>query len=248
MSNTMEELAEALGQDLLAHSLNCYRFFGDFHLALSGRPDAGPVYRHLMLDPVMRGIPWRRSHVWLVDEFGVDPVDERARWRLVQEVIGDHAGVPTSQLHPIPGLSRRAADDYELEIQSALEWRERGQDRLDYVLLTLSGDGTVAGLRPGCSVLSENRRHVRMIHQDDNGDADGFDHTITMTYPMINAARFVAVIVAGAENQPVIDKLVAHADKQGSADACTSLPALGLNPIGGELRWYVDRSACPTSR
>lgn len=244
--NTMEELVEAMGQDLLAHSLNCYRSFGDFHIALSGHSDVAPVYRHLMLDPMLRGIPWRRSHVWLVDELGVDPVDERARWRLVQDVIGDHAGVPTSQLHPIPGLSRHAAEEYESEIQAALEWRERGQDRLDYILLHLGADGSVAGLSPQCAALKEKRRHVRVVQHAHDRPEPGIDRTVTMTYPVINAARFVAVLVTGETRQQAVERLVARAaGQQPPADAAQTIPALGLNPIGGELRWYVDRSACP---
>ena len=25
----------------------------------------------------------------------------------------------------------------------------------------------------------------------------------------------------------------------------SALPAAGLRPVGGELRWYLDQSACP---
>ena len=63
--HTAEELYDALASDLIVHSTNCVRQFGDFHLALSGGRTPFPLYERLMYDPRFRILPWQRTHLWM---------------------------------------------------------------------------------------------------------------------------------------------------------------------------------------
>lgn len=229
----VESVLDVLASDLLIHATNCVRSFGDFHLALCGGATPVPLYRRLMLDPAFRAMPWRRTHLWLVDERRVPHEDEASNWRLVRELIGDHADIPRPQLHPIFAEGDHADRDYEKELKESLAWREKGHDRLDYVLLGMGADGHVASIFPGSDIVRERRRLVRLSESNRGGPAD----RVTMTLHLINAARFISVFVTGEHKHRTVQRLAA------GEESAQTLPARGLRPLQGELKWYFDRAA-----
>lgn len=232
--DTVEELVERMSSDLLSHSLNCWRAFGDFHMAVSGGATPQPFYRHLMTDPICRGIPWKKTHLWCVDERRVSFDDQKSNWRMIEEHFGAHSGIPRSQQHPIHALSENVEDEYERTLRSALEWRERGHDRLDYVLLGVGTDGHTASLFPHSPALREPTRLIRI----NSGPNVVAPDRVTMTLPLINSARLAAVMITGESKQEIVSRLSAntHATLQ-------DLPIRGVRPIGGTLCWYLDRAA-----
>ena len=78
-----DEAIDALAAELLLHAVNCVRAFGDFQLALSGGSTPLPLYERLMYDPQYRELPWRRTHLWIVDERRVPFDDDRSEERRV---------------------------------------------------------------------------------------------------------------------------------------------------------------------
>jgi 6-phosphogluconolactonase len=235
---TVHEVHDRLAADLVMHAENCVRQFGDFHLALSGGPVLEPFYQRLMYDPDCRRLPWRRTHLWFVDEHCLPFEDERSCFRLISETLGDHADIPPEQFHPIFAESETAIHDYETQIREALAWREKGQDRLDCALLTMSADGGTAGLAPFSPLVGDegNGRPAALMGR--TIDRDGGHARVTMTLPFLNAARFVAVLILGDAMAETVMRLT-EADE--SVDA---MPVRGLAPINGELRWYLDAAAC----
>ncbi len=229
-----EDLFESLASDLLSHAFNCVREFGDFHLALSGGQTPFPLYRLLMIDPRWRGFPWRRTHLWVVDERRVPFTAPQSNWRQIEELIVEHADIPREQTHPIEATEPDAAVRYEAKLRETLAWREKGHDRLDFVLLGMGDNGHTASLFPHTAVLHERERLV--------ADCDGPTVTppprVTMTYPLINGARFIAVLVAGAAKASMLKRVAA------GKDTFEDLPIMGIKPVGGELRWYLDGPAC----
>lgn len=225
-----DELHHQMSSDLLAHGLNCGRAFSDFHMALSAGDDMVAFYRHLMIDPVCRGIPWKKTHLWCTCETAADAMASDSTWSTIEGFFGNHSGVPRTQQHPIPTHTRSPARRYESEIRSVLEWRERGQDRLDYVLLELQPDGSIAALTPLCDAIYETNRLLM---------TSGDPPVTTMTFSLINSARLIGVVATGEKVRPVLERIIAG---DGSV---ASIPARGLDPIGGILMWYLDRAACP---
>jgi 6-phosphogluconolactonase len=231
---TADEVIDHLAADLVLHAANCVRQFGDFHLALSGGETFELLYRRLMYDPNYRSLPWRRTHLWFVDEHCVAFSDERSNYRLIRETIGDHADIPREQFHPIFAESETADREYEAQIREALGWREKGQDRLDYVLLTMEADGCTAGLLPGSPLLREEKRLVRRSPGPERTAAD----RVSMTAPFLNAARFIAVLVTGPEKADAVQRLVA------GRETLDDIPMKGIAPMNGALKWYLDGPAC----
>lgn len=231
---TVDRLIDLVAVDLVAQAKACVRKFGDFHLALSGGSTPQPLYERLMYDPNYRMLPWRRTHLWIVDERCVPFSDDRSNFRMIRETIVDHADIPIEQVHPIFAESETADVDYERELKSALEWREKGQDRLDFILLGMGGDGHTASLFPHSAALEETDRLVAI----NTGGETPSPGRVTMTYPLINSARMVAVMVAGFSKFDAIQRL-AHGEKE----TVQTLPIMGIMPVGGELKWYLDSEA-----
>jgi 6-phosphogluconolactonase len=230
-----DDVHGALGADLLLQATNCVRAHGDFHLALSGGSTPLPFYRCLMVDPRFRQLPWERTHLWIVDERCVPPDDERCNFLHIRETIVEHVDIAPQQVHPVDAHLPGAAAAYDRALRETLAWREPGHDRLDFVLLGMGDDGHTASLFPHSPALAEPDALV--IAND--GPAVTPPPRITMTYRLLNASRFVAVLVLGARKHAALERVA----KAGPEDA-DRLPIRGIAPTGGELRWYLDRAAC----
>ncbi len=247
---TTDALFDALASDLMLHANNCVRSFGDFHLALSGGSTPLPLYQRLMIDPKYREMPWARTHLWIVDERRVPFDDDRSNFKHINEIFGEHAGIPRSQVHPMLATEPHPDRDYQRSLRECLGWREKGQDRLDFVLLGMGSDGHTASLFPRSPALlnelaeagSRDAGKLPLVRINAGQNVTPPDR-VTMTLKLINASRFVAVLVTGASKQATIQRVATELVDRNVGPA--ELPVLALEPVGGELRWYLDDDACP---
>lgn len=230
-----DAVIDALGLDLLMQAKACVRKFGNFHLALSGGSTPLPLYRRLMFDPMLRDLPWQYTHLWIVDERRVPYDDDRSNFKQINEIIGMQSGIPKEQVHPMP-VEDDADIRYEHELRSVLGWREKGHDRLDFVILGMGDDLHTASLFPGSRALQAGDDRLIVLN-------DGAGVTppprITMTYSLLNAARTLALLVTGKGKRDAIARL------QDDSLIPEQAPVVGLRPMAGELRWYLDHAACP---
>jgi 6-phosphogluconolactonase len=188
-----------------------------------------------MVDPAFRDLPWAQTHLWMVDERRVPLDDEKSNFRHIRELIVEHSGIPREQAHEIDATADDADVRYERELRETLGWRERGHDRLDYVLLGMGGDGHTASLFPNSAALEEKERLVVI----NDGPGVTPPPRVTMTYPLINAARFIALLVTGEGKREAVGKAAS------GQVPVREIPVLGVNPVGGVMRWYLDHDACP---
>jgi 6-phosphogluconolactonase len=230
-----DELVDAVAADLIFQSKACVRTFGDFHLAVSGGSTPEPLYRRLMYDPNYRDLPWQRTHLWIVDERRVPFEDDLSNFKMIRETLVDHSGIPREQVHPIRATLPEADTAYESELREQLGWREKGHDRLDFVILGMGADGHTASLFPHSPALSAQGRLVVI----NAGPTVTPPDRVTMTFELINASRFVGIMVTGEKKRPAIARVAA------ATDTVEDIPVLGVRPVGGELRWYLDAAACP---
>ncbi|MBY0307849.1 MAG: 6-phosphogluconolactonase [Phycisphaerales bacterium] len=239
------EAIDALAADLLAQAGACVRQFGDFHLALSGGSTPLPLYRLMMYDPDLRSLPWRKTHLWIVDERRVPLDDERSNYKQIHELIVEHSDIPRSQVHPIQATRDDADTHYEKTLREVLEWREQGHDRLDFVLLGMGADGHTASLFPRSRALRDRSMPPRMVLINSGPEVTPPDR-VTMTPHLINAARCVAVLVTGESKRQTIARVAqVHAEGDLATTTADDLPILSIRPKAGDLRWYLDHDACP---
>jgi 6-phosphogluconolactonase len=230
-----DELVDSIAADFFFQCKACVSTFGDFQLALSGGHTPEPLYRRLMYDPRFRDLPWKRTHLWQVDERRVPLDDERRNFKMIRETLVDHSDIPREQVHAIDALAPDADTRYETELRDVLGWREKGHDRLDCTILGIGADGHTASLFPHSPALKSPGRLVVI----NSGPTVTPPDRVTMTFDLINASRFIAVLVTGESKRDAIARIVARRDR------VEDLPILGVSPLAGELRWYLDRAACP---
>jgi 6-phosphogluconolactonase len=94
-------------------------------------------------------------------------------------------------------------------------------------------DGHTASLFPGTRALDERSRLVVM-----NEVPQMKTRRMTFTYPLLNAAERVWVLIAGKDKQDMIVKCKA-ARELGEV----AYPVLGVQPTDGELVWWLDEAA-----
>jgi 6-phosphogluconolactonase len=138
----------------------------------------------------------------------------------------DHVPIPAENVHRIQGelLPQEAALVYRAELREVL-----GDDRrFDLILLGMGTDGHTASLFPGAVALEERERDVVAVYVEKRTA-----WRVTLTLPLINAARHVMFLVSGAGKAPLLARVRAG----------DPLPAALVQPEDGQLTWLVDRHA-----
>jgi len=132
---------------------------------------------------------WSRAEVWWSDERCVPPDDERSNYGMAQAALLDRLAVQPAAVHRMRGeLGREdGAAQYDRELG--------GLARFDLLLLGLGPDGHVASLYPDQPTLDETER--RAIGAE--AHLQPFVDRITLTLPVLRAARGVLFLVAGAD-------------------------------------------------
>lgn len=235
-----EALFEKLGEALLASALVAVEARGVFHVALSGGGTPEPFYVRLVTDPMFRAMPWRWTHVWIVDERAVPEDHEKSNIRMIREALTDHADIPACNVHPMPVLAEDAAGEYEATLAEVFEISDppgaSNVPKLDFILLGMGGDCHTASLFPESPAL-----HATRWIAPNDGEKVVPPPRLTMTYPLINAARHVAVLAVGAGKAAALRR-VADQLATGSPDI-ESIPISGIAPGSGDLVWYLDEAA-----
>lgn len=253
-----EDVTGALAADMMLHALNCIRVFGSFHLALSGGSTPLALYRRLMIDPVYRHFPWAATHLWVVDERRVPFDDDRCNFRHIQETIGEHSGIPVEQVHPMHALADDADLAYQRELREHLGWREKGHDRLDFVLLGMGADCHTASLFPHSPALLADLNpeptapelpidQVPTLVRFNAGPTVTPPDRLTLSLSMINASRFVAVMITGESKRQAVERIMRSGLDNAESVASAAMPILAVRPLAGDLRWYLDHAACPAT-
>jgi len=211
---------------------------GVFHLALSGGGTPEPFYMRLVIDPSLRSFPWEKTHVWIVDERRVPEDDERNNHRMIREAMLNHVPIKPAHDHPMPVLSDDPAGEYEAALREAFAMQpaDTAPPRLDFVLLGMGGDAHTASLFPNSPALDEDKRWIAV----NEGPTVTPPDRVTMTYPLLNAARELGVMLVGAGKHDTLTKIN---EQMANGPDIASMPITGIDPSDGSLTWYLDPAA-----
>ncbi len=239
---TKADLFDNLAADLIAAAMEAVNERGVFHLALSGGSTPEPFYMSLVTDPRWRGMPWASTHVWIVDERQVPMDHEKANIRMMREAMLEHVSIPGRQVHPMPVMDDDPAGAYEDQLAEAFRMTVgESLPRIDFILLGMGDDGHTASLFPESPGLDVADRWIVC----NDGEKVVPPPRVTMTYPLLNAGRKLAVLLAGTKKHAMLatvsDRMrVAGPDVQ-------NLPITGIEPSDGTLTWYLDEAAATGS-
>jgi 6-phosphogluconolactonase len=263
-----DQLCDAAAQRILAVARRAIAARGRFSLALSGGTTPRGVYQRLASAPLAMSAAWPTWHIFWGDERWVSPQDSRSNYNMACAALLDHVPVDPARVFPMaplgwtsPAADRpsteeatvaTAASSYEVILESELDVDEvseatltgtgRRPPRLDLVLLGLGGDGHTASLFPGASALQEESRWV-VATPAPGGAAERALPRLTMTLPILNAAREVVFLASGAAKSEIVAAVLRDAGLPAPERRPQPLPAARVAPTDGQLTWLLDADA-----
>jgi 6-phosphogluconolactonase len=228
-------LAEAAADRIVAAARNAIRRRGRCVLALSGGSTPRLVYPLLAAPPLVAKVDWRRVEFFWGDERAVPANHPESNFGLARALLLDHLpGVRADAVHRMPADAsdrESAARDYEAELGRLYDITPTSARRpsLDLIWLGMGPDGHTASLFPGSDSLTERRRWVLATTAPATSPVAA---RMTFSLPLINAARSVLFVVAGADKVTALQSV-----RSGAGD----LPAARVH--ARSTRWLVDAAA-----
>lgn len=224
-----EELAGEAARNVAARAKSAIEERGRFALALAGGSTPKAAYE-VLASEYANALDWSAVHVFFGDERAVPPEHEESNYRVARETLLSRVAV--GSVHRMRGElpPEEAAASYEEELRAF--FGQDGVARLDLILCGLGGDGHTLSLFPETAALDVSDRLVVA------NPVLKLDTTrLTLTVPVVNAARAVTFLVAGEDKASVLREIL-EGDPSPRA-----YPAKYVDPESGDLTWMVDRAA-----
>ena len=202
------------------------------HIALSGGSTPALLYE-ILAGKYKDKTNWERLHFWWGDERCEDPSSMESNFRMASEKMLSLVPVPQGHIHRIFGEAPQEEEAlrYSREMDSLIPQRD-GFPVFDLILLGLGDDGHVASIFPGNLPLMKSNSPCAVTTHPVTGQL-----RITLTGNSINNARRIFILVTGiAKSQRI-------AEIMNNKKEAKKLPAYYVNPVDGQLTWYLDVDA-----
>lgn len=197
ISSSQEQLAQRAG-DMLASQLKLALAERDrVLLALAGGTTPAAAYRQLG----QAQLAWNRVDVLLGDERWVGPQDPSSNARMLHETLLAQGPAREAVFHPVPTERDTPLASAEAFGETLHQLCAGDPPVLDLILLGLGDDGHTASLFPGSAAAGVTDRAVAV------GEGKGLER-ITLTAPVLSAARQVVFLVSGTGKQEALRRLL----------------------------------------
>lgn len=189
-------LREHIAQAVAAH--------GICRLALSGGNTPRAIHGELVR--IGNNLPWNHVQITFGDERCVPADHADSNFRMARESLLDHVPLPAGNVFRIEGEldPETAARNYEARLAAVAARSGEARYVHELLLLGVGEDGHTASLFPGSPALDEAQRNVIPAIGPKPPP-----QRITMTFPLLNAARHVCFLVAGADKREVVEAIIA---------------------------------------
>ncbi|MFH0879356.1 MAG: 6-phosphogluconolactonase [Lentisphaerota bacterium] len=235
--NTLHDAQESLARRMISLAQDAVKRAGAFRVALSGGKTPAGLFNLLAGAPWADQMPWEAAHWFWADERAVPADDPASNMGLVQRLLFSRVRAPAKQIHPLcpSGVAlETAARNYEDILRKNVPLNEQGIPSLDLVLLGIGDDGHTASLFPGDEALDCADRWIVAVPRPKGRPPVP---RLTMTLPLINAARTAVFLVSGDGKRDVIRRILS--DPESSAK---KYPAARVRPAE-TLVWMLDSQA-----
>jgi 6-phosphogluconolactonase len=197
------------------------------HIVLTGGSTPRAAYeRCAVLDA-----DWSGATFWFGDERCVPPDHEQSNYGMVEKaLLGRIEPAAVRRMRGELG-PEAGAREYEQQLREVFG---EGIPRLDWLLLGLGPDAHCASLFPGDAALGERERSV--VGVEVPGMAPLVPR-ITLTLPVLNAAREVIFLVTGEDKAEAVSRAF------GGLPPTPEAPASLVRPASGALTVLLDEAA-----
>lgn len=231
---TPQELFAVAAEEVVHATHEAVAARGRFTVALSGGSTPRSLFT-LLATNARSTLPWDHMFFFWGDERHVPPTDAESNYRMAEEAMLSKIPVAAGNVFRIPAENSdaaAAAEAYEQTLRKFFALEPGAFPHFDLILLGMGPDGHTASLFPGTAALQEKSRLVVANWVDKFKTS-----RITLTLPVLNAARSVAFLVSGTDKAEAL-RAVLEGDAAGE-----SYPSKLVRPSDGKLIWLVDRAA-----
>lgn len=211
---------------------------GRFNWVLSGGSTPEKTYNLLAQSDWASLIDWSRTYIFFSDERFVFAHDPRNNFGIIHKSLLARVPIPSSNVYPILTLARTAAAAASAYAQKLADYFSLSDSvippRFDLIFLGLGRDGHTASLFPFADALDVTDEWVTWTLP---GTSPPPVARLTLTYPVLNAARRIVFLVAGKNKAAALRDIL-----EGQAPP-EDRPAAGVYPTDGMLTWLVDNEA-----
>jgi len=201
-----QSLAERTVQFFVSAAREAIRSHDRFHVAISGGHTPRRFFERLASSQDARSLLWEKVHVFWVDERYVPPDSPDSNYRLAAETFLGEVGIPPENIHRIPTEHEdinAAARVYEQTIREVFGPDGGPIPQFDLVLLGMGVDGHTGSLFPNSYAVFDTDGVACVVYT-----MDGSLNRITLTHPVLLAARRLAVLVCGREKAQTLKEVL----------------------------------------
>lgn len=223
------ELGPALAHLVTSRAEKAIASHGRFTLGLSGGSLVSMLSKELLALPQLDCSKWV---VGFCDERLVSFDDPESTYGLYKSQLFSRVNIPDSGILTINSSLpvNECAEDYTCKLKEAFP--DDDIPVFDLLLLGMGPDGHTCSLFPDHPLLKETKKTVAPISDSPKPPAQ----RVTMTLPVVNAARCVAFVSTGGSKAAILKEVLEG--REGPA-----FPAARVVPATGELLWLVDDPA-----
>jgi 6-phosphogluconolactonase len=224
-------LAEAAARHVVESLQTAIDRRGRASLALSGGSTPRDLHQRLANPQLINALDWSKVHIFFGDERCVPPDDKQSNYHMARETLLSKVPIPEANVHRMRGElpPAEAAESYERELRAFFGSEPPS---LDLILLGMGDNGHTASLFPGLTAVHEHTRWVMAEYVAEVGM-----WRITLTPVILNLAREVLFLVAGAAKAEMLQRVL-----EGRYEPA-GLPAQIVRPVDGQVTWFVDAEA-----
>ena len=234
-----DALAHLAAQAFCSSAARAIAQRGKFTIALSGGRTPKALYELLARGASYQSsLRWEDVYFFFGDERHVPPDHVDSNFRMANEALFKPASVPSENIFRVhcelPDADEAAAFYQQAMVNffSPDLALEDGFPVFDLILLGTGPDGHTASLFPDSSALTERKNWVVANWVEKFNSA-----RITLTFPVLNAARVVMLLVAGADKADMVHNVLVSNRKD------SAYPVQLVLPIDGLKIWLFDRAA-----
>lgn len=231
---TPQEVFAAAAEEVVRDANEAIKERGRFTIALSGGSTPKSLF-NLLATNARTTLPWDHMYFFWGDERHVPPTDPDSNYKMADEAMLSKVPVPAGNIFRFKAENPDAAaiaDEYEKTLRKFFKVDVPDVPRFDLILLGMGPDGHTASLFPGTAALQEKSRLAVA-----NWVEKLKTHRLSLTLPVLNAARYVAFLVSGTDKAAMV-RTVLEEDAPGD-----QYPSKLVKPTDGKLIWIIDRAA-----
>ena len=231
ITKDINELSEQVASWMIAYIEAVLKKQSRFTLVLSGGSTPKNLYQLLASDKYKNKIAWSKLYFFWGDEGFVPFTDERNNAKMAFENLLNHVPVLKDQVHLMRTdiEPEAAAGQYERVLK---QYFPDSKHTFDLVLLGLGDNAHTLSLFPGYTIIKEKKAWVKAIYLEEQKM-----YRLTLTAPVINAAKRVAFLVSGTDKAAALYHVLS--DKHDPE----LYPAQIIQPYNDELYWWADEEA-----